>query len=406
MDNPLLKYYFFLILVLISFGCQQDDNMPVQEEAVVVPSPVKPVGITLPEAIFTDPASIKEGIQSTVIYDRVVELVDATPEDASIYISIFGFYQFKYLVSALKRAYSRNVKLHVMVDMGSHNADLISKNRVTVDELKELGDDVEIVLVDNDAGSIAINHNKFILLSEVVTDETILENVIFQTSHNFTRADLYKIQDAVTLAHEGLYKAYFTYWQDMKALARIGMKNFDYREYHDPASITAFFYPKRRDGAAYGEDTIIEILNDITDPSSATIKIGMSIWTDSRVVILEKLDELLELGAQIEIISKSNKGPLIYEGLEALEQKGAYVKLYNMTEADQQKINIHSKFMMIQGNWRGEETNLLLTGSQNFSNNALKNNNETSLLFKDHEFFEIYNSYFKELKNLPGICCP
>jgi phosphatidylserine/phosphatidylglycerophosphate/cardiolipin synthase-like enzyme len=405
MNKAFFKFYFFIILLLLSFGCQENDDMPVQEE--IIPSPVKPLSITLPEAIFTEPARIKDGMKSTVIYDRVTELVDATPEDASIYISIYQFYDFKYLVDALKRAFSRNVKVHIMVDMSSHDAGLISKNKVTVDALKALGDDVEIVLVDNDAGSIAINHNKFILFSQLSTDGGTLENVVFQTSHNFTRAGLSKIQDAVILSHEGLYQAYFDYWLDMKSLAPSGMKNFDYREYQDPAAgITAFFHPKRKDGAVYGEDTIIEILNDITDPSSATIKIGMSVWSDSRVIIVEKLDELLTQGAKVEVIAKSSIGQTIYDGLKALEQKGAFVKIYNMTDGNQRKINIHTKLMMIEGNWRGEETNLLLTGSQNFSNNALKNNNETSLLFKNHEFFETYNVYYEELKTLPGICCP
>lgn len=174
MNKVLLKFYFFIILLLLSFGCQENDDMPVQEE--MVPSPVRLLSITLPEAIFTEPARIKDGMKSTVIYDRVTELVDATPGDASICISIYQFYDFKYLVDALKRAFSRNVKLHIMVDMSNHDAGLISKNRVTVDALRALGDDVEIVLVDNDAGSIAINHNKFILFSQLSTDEGTLEN--------------------------------------------------------------------------------------------------------------------------------------------------------------------------------------------------------------------------------------
>jgi hypothetical protein len=89
MNKAFFKFYFFIILLLLSFGCQENDDMPVQEE--IIPSPVKPLSITLPEAIFTEPARIKDGMKSTVIYDRVTELVDATPEDASIYISIYQY---------------------------------------------------------------------------------------------------------------------------------------------------------------------------------------------------------------------------------------------------------------------------------------------------------------------------
>jgi hypothetical protein len=324
------------------------------------------------------------------------------------FISIYAFQGFKPLVNALQRAHTRNVSLHIMFDMGKHNESLVTKNSATVSDLmKFIGEDVEIVLVESDAGSISINHNKFILFSELATNNGIEENVIFQTSHNFTESDRYRIQDAVTLSHEGLYESYFKYWQDMKTLASTGMKNFEYREYHDPdAGITAFFYPKRKDGVPFGEDTIIEILNDISDPASSIIKIGMSGWTNSRVSIVEKLDELIDKGATIEVITKSSIGPDVFQGLKQLEQKGAYVKIYNMKDPDQQRINIHSKFMMIEGPWRGEMTNLVLTGSQNFSINALKNNSETSLLFKGHQFFPIYSDYFEKLKLLPGVCCP
>lgn len=402
-----LQYYLLITLLFFSFGCREDDNVPVQEEEVVTPVPVEPVNIKLPEAIFTEPEKIEEGNPSRVIYDRLIKLVNAAPENASIYISIYAFQGFNDFIKALENAYSRNLKLHVMFDMGSHNEKLVSKNFATAKVIKALGEGVELIFIDNDAGKIAINHNKFILFSAVETENGTIENVIFQTSHNFTESDTYRIQDAVTLTNKGLYQAYFDYWQDMAELAAEGMNNFEYREFNDPAAgITAFFYPKRKDGAFIGGDTIIEILDDITDPASTTIKIGMSGWTNSRVSIVEKLEELQKIGAKIEIVTKGSIGPDVYDGLKVLHQNGAYVKIFNMKDRDQQRINIHAKFMIIEGEWRGEQTNLVLTGSQNFSINALKNNNETSLLFQDHQFFPTYKSYYEELKTLPGICCP
>jgi phosphatidylserine/phosphatidylglycerophosphate/cardiolipin synthase-like enzyme len=132
----------------------------------------------------------------------------------------------------------------------------------------------------------------------------------------------------------------------------------------------------------------------------------MSDWSDSRKLIIEKLDELLMKGATIEIITKSGKGPEINNGLKSLEKKGAYVKMFNMGNVDVPKINLHSKVMMIEVVINGEKSNLVMTGTQNFTNNAIWNNNEISLFIYNHVFYEKYENYFQELKNLPGIKIP
>ncbi len=131
----------------------------------------------------------------------------------------------------------------------------------------------------------------------------------------------------------------------------------------------------------------------------------MSAWTDSRNEVLQKLEALFSQGAELEVVAKSNIGPETYSGLEILAENGATVKIFNMESNDPPKINIHSKFIMIDGIWNGEQRNLLMTGTQNFTMNALRNNNEVTLLFQDHGFYDSYEAYFDELKTLPGICC-
>ena len=156
--------------------------------------------------------------------------------------------------------------------------------------------------------------------------------------------------------------------------------------------------PKRRNGTAYGDDTIIEFLNSITIPATATIKIGMSDWTNSRLNIVQKLAELQTQGAKIELVVKNKIDDSILAGLRDLQQKGAYLKVYDISKA-----NIHAKFMLIQGTWKGENANILITGSHNFTQNALRNNNETMLLLKNHALFTDYSNYFENLKTVPGI---
>lgn len=397
------KSKILLIFLLISlFSCSSENQTKISGEKEI--EAVQPLNLSetqFPYAFFTDSQKILNNSESTVIMDKLVNYIDATPEGSSIFLSIYLF-DYKPVINALKRSHSRNVKLHIMADMSDR-----SSNNGTLNEFRNLNEGIEIVEIKNDASSIAINHNKFVLFSEVVTINGTVKNVIFQTSHNFIRDGMKKIQDAVILSNSGLYKAYYENWQDMRNLSDKGMKNYLYTEYINPSeNIRANFYPKRKNGASYGEDTVIEMLDNITQPEATTIKIGMSDWSDSRKLIIDKLDELLMKGAKIEIITKSGKGPEINNGLKSLEIKGAYVKMFNMGNAGVPKINLHFKVMMIDGVINGEKSNLIMTGTQNFTNNAIWNNNEISLIFYNHAFYDKYENYFKELKKLPGIEIP
>lgn len=384
-----LKYYF--IVILFVFSACNEGNSPAPNGPET--STVIPIKVSLPEAVFTETNKVAQRLSSTVIMDKLVGLVDATPENATVHVSIFGF-DYPALVNALIRASQRGVKLHIMVDMSS--VDTQKENAGTVSKLRShIKGNSEVVVVTNDAGDIAINHNKFALFSEVTTEAGKSEKVVFQTSHNFTVADTRKVQDAVLLSHEGLYQAYATYWKDMSEKAEKDMKYFTYREFIDPVSgIYAYFLPKRKYGVFHGEDTIIEILNEISDPSTATIRIGMSGWTDTRMNIVEKLDELMEQGAKVEVISKPGIGDNIYNGLMRLEKKGAYIKIYSRT-------NIHSKFMLIEGSKNGVKYDFVVAGCQNFTRNALRYNNEVILMFKNSDLYKSYDAVFKELKAVP-----
>ncbi|WP_276496617.1 phospholipase D-like domain-containing protein [Pontibacter litorisediminis] len=394
----LLFVYIFLFLISACSSSDDEPDTPQPE----LPAAAKPVTASFPEAVFTSPDKLSRGTSSTEILDRLIALIDATPEGAEIHISIYMF-DYAELVDALERADARGVKLHLMLDLSREESQKI--NPYTIKQLKaKLSENAELVVVDSDAGSIAINHNKFVLFSKVLTQAGEATDLVLQTSHNFILSGTRKVQDAVFLTHKGLYGAYLGYWQDMKQRAQQGMTGYNYTEYHDPAAgISAYFLPKRREGAAYGEDSIIELLQKITEPSGAVIRIGMSDWTSSRMNIVEKLAELLDQGATIELVVKSSISEDILAGLRALEEKGAYLKVYNMTESSKLQVNIHAKFLLIEGAWEGENANIVITGSHNFTQNALRNNNETMLLLKDHALYDTYTAYFEELKAIPGL---
>ncbi len=118
----------------------------------------------------------------------------------------------------------------------------------------------------------------------------------------------------------------------------------------------------------------------------------MSDWVDSRIVTVKKLIELLDKGVKVEVIAKSSAGVLVQKDLELLRSKGAYVKILMLP------INIHTKFMLIKGRFDGENSEVIVTGTHNFTTNALKSNNEVILLLKDNPMFKDYQNYYQKLK--------
>ncbi|TQM49814.1 phosphatidylserine/phosphatidylglycerophosphate/cardiolipin synthase-like enzyme [Arcticibacter tournemirensis] len=383
--------YSLLIFLLLFAGCKKgndkDDNG----------SGTATIALNLPDAIFTDLTKVSVGQASPVIMDRLIALIDATPANATIHLSIFGF-DHSGVINALKKASERGVILHIMIDMSVE--DTKAQNPPTISTIRGfIKAGSEVVVVTNDVNTSSINHNKFVLFSELNTDKGKVSNVVFQTSHNFTVDDSKKIQDAVTMSHEGLYNAYVTYWNDIKAKASSGMKDFYYKEYvNDADGITAFFFPKRRNGISYGDDTIIEILNNITEPSTATVRVGMSDWVVSRINVANKLSELVTAGAKVEVVVKNKIDDEVQAVLRDMQSRGAFVKIYDIS-----RTNIHSKFLLIEGKYKGQQCTIVATGSHNYTTNALRNNNETLLMLKNSSLYAKYISYYNEMKKLPGI---
>jgi phosphatidylserine/phosphatidylglycerophosphate/cardiolipin synthase-like enzyme len=60
--------------------------------------------------------------------------------------------------------------------------------------------------------------------------------------------------------------------------------------------------------------------------------------------------------------------------------------------------------MLIDRTYKGEKCTLVITGSPNFTTNALRNNNEAMIMLKNNKsIYDTYTSYYTEMKKLEGI---
>lgn len=404
------KYYFFVFLF---FCCSCKKGTGVQPppagnnnsgDGSTTADAVKPFNGTLPAAVFTDPRLVVQNKHSRSIILYLGSLINATPKGAAIYMSVFLFKSEPGLITAIRNAVSRGVMVHVMFDR-SHS----DYNDPTVEKLTSISKNIDVVSFYNNISSSAINHNKFALFSALSTTGGDIKNVVFTSSENWTPGTEQKIQNAIILSGEGLYDAFLQYWKDMKSHADHDMASYNYREYDDlKDGIQAFFYPKRKNGSYFAPDPIVHILDQITDPSSTTIQIAMAFWHD-RAGITNKLGALMSRGAKVEIVVRS--GQPAGKAIESLAKNGAFVKMYNYTNVPGVKeIQLHSKEMIIQGEWNGHKTNVIITGSENYNYGGLMTsaNNDvllSSYRFKHPEIFKAFEDNFNAMKILPGVCC-
>jgi HKD family nuclease len=358
------------------------------------------VNITFPEVLFTNASTIAREGTSTVILDRLISLVDNTPAGEQIRISIY-LINYQPLMDALKNAETRGVNIKILVDMS--RSDSQETNATSLPWLQTNLAASEVVATYNDVSTLSINHHKYALFSKVNTSAGLVSNVTFQTSHNFTSSDAKKVQDAITFNNAGIYNAFLNNWQVMRNNAASGMKNnFNYDVFEDVANgLRAEFFPKISGGSFIGQDNVLENLDAITDVANAKIRIAMSDWSDLRVAIADKLIALKNQGATIEVYAKDAAGTLVQTKLRQLQQLGATVRIFNLESGSDAKFNIHAKIMLIEGTWKGQaNSKVIITGSHNYTDPALKTNNEVLVYLLNSSVFNQYHTYFEGLKTV------
>ncbi|WP_041536918.1 phospholipase D-like domain-containing protein [Pseudopedobacter saltans] len=359
------------------------------------------INSTIQQAYFTDQKKIAKGEASEVIINKLIYNINQTPAGEDIHMSIYMI-SHQGVLNALKVAEQRGVNLHMIVDMSRSDSQVA--NATSLPWLQANLPDSEIITCVNDVSSNAINHHKFVLFSKVLTQEGVLSNVTFQTSNNFTVSDTKKIQDALMFNSSGIYQAFLRNWNTIKTYATSGMSSgFVYNTFNENDVKLAFF-PKRGTGVNTNEDDVVESLNAISNVSASKIRIAMSDWSDSRPAIIDKLIQLRNQGANIEVFAKDAAGTQTKVKLRQLQALGATVRIFNLEEGAAAKLNIHAKMMLIEGDWNGKiNAKVIITGSHNYTDGALKTNNEVLVTLTNSTLFSEYSQYFEEIKKIVPV---
>ena len=346
------------------------------------------------EAFFTDPAKLFKKEQATDIMDQLIRYVDQTPKGEDIYVNIY-LIDYQPLIKALLEADRRGVHLHILIDQ-SRAESLSTNKKAYLTFQKSLSQKAELKLIYSTISTSSINHHKHLLFSRIETADAEISNLVFSTSHNFILSGTKKYQDAVAISDVHLYEAFLENFNQMKESADLGFKNWNYLEREIPSlQMTACFFPRRIQGEWDQQDNWMNYMNQIADYKNTHIYLAMSDWVVSRNELTEKLISLRQLGTQISVIAKNKADLQVLEKLQILKELGAHILILDM---EKNGYNMHSKYMLIDGNFEGKYQQVVINGTNNFTTNALRNNNECILIIRDSKIFEAYLANFNAIK--------
>ncbi|WP_052503858.1 MULTISPECIES: phospholipase D-like domain-containing protein [Micromonospora] len=341
-------------------------------------------------AVFNNPTVAS---QQYAIVEHVQRLIQGAASGSTIRVAMYHFTLTR-VSNDLSAAYDRGVNVRVVVDSQSRSYPAVTGLIAKLGTNRAAASWVTVCTTDRACiGNLntPIMHNKFFLFSDTLGST----NVLVQSSANLTNdnAERYWNNAVTIVGNTAVYNSYVTYHGDLAAQ----VKNNDYYRTTSSGTAKSYFFP--RAGTTQDTDTIYNMLNENvtcegntstgTETGRTIIRIGM--WHFSRNPIATKLRELADQKCWVEVVYTETDTDVrnILSGHDR-------IKLYQITG----DYIVHSKYMLIEGTYDGQkDTKWAVTGSHNYSNAALRENDEALLRIQSATIHDQYRSNFWSLRD-------
>ncbi|WDZ83770.1 phospholipase D-like domain-containing protein [Micromonospora cathayae] len=341
-------------------------------------------------AVFNNPTVAG---QQYAVVEHLQALIRGAATGSTIRVAIYHF-SLTRVSDDLIAAHDRGVNVRVVVDSESRDYPAVTSLTGRLGSNRANPSWVTVCTSGRacigDLGT-PIMHNKFFLFSNTSGST----NVLVQSSANLTNANAERYwNNAVTLVgNTAVYDAYAAYHSDLAAQ----VKNNDYYRTTSSGNAKSYFFP--RAGTTQDTDTIYNMLDENvtcegntstgTETGRTIIRIGM--WYFSRNPIATKLRELADRKCWVEVVYTDSDAdvPAILSGHDR-------IRLYRISG----DYIVHSKYMLIEGTYAGQrDTKWVMTGSHNYSNAALRENDEALLRIQSATIHDQYRSNFWALRD-------
>ncbi|GAB3816823.1 phospholipase D-like domain-containing protein [Micromonospora zhanjiangensis] len=340
-------------------------------------------------AVFNNPTVAG---QQYAIIDHVQGLIRGAAAGSTIRMAMYHFTLTR-VSNDLLAAYDRGVHVRVVVDSQSRDYPAVTSLTARLGGNRANPSWVTVCTTGRACiGNLGtpIMHNKFFLFSNTSGST----NVLVQSSSNLTSGNAEQYwNNAVTLVgNTAVYNSYVAYHDDLAAQ----VKNNDYYRTTSSGNAKSYFFP--RAGSTQDTDTIYNMLdenvtcegNTSTGTETGRTIIRIAMWYFSRNPIASKLRELADRKCWVEVVYTDTDADVL-----RILSGHSRIKLYRISG----DYIVHSKYLLIEGTYAGQkDTKWVMTGSHNYSNAALRENDEALLRVQSAAIHDQYRSNFWALR--------
>jgi phosphatidylserine/phosphatidylglycerophosphate/cardiolipin synthase-like enzyme len=335
-------------------------------------------------AIFNDPTV---AAKQRVIVDHDRSLINGAAAGSVVRMAMYHFNDAG-VAADLVAAHNRGVDVRVVLD---HSDSDTTPSKSLISSLGS-----RVTVCTKDAACIGskgtpIMHNKFFLFSNTLGST----NVVVQQSSNLNSGNYTALWNnaVTTVGNTALYNGYLDYFNDLAAK----VKNSDYYRTVSAGNVKAYHFP--RTGGDESSDTIYNMLdenvtcegNSSTGTETGRTIIRIAMWYFSRDDIARKLRDLANQKCWIEIVYTT-----LDAGSKSYLTGNDRIVLYQISGAHE----VHSKYMLIEGTYVDKkDSKWVMTGSHNYTNAALRENDETLLRIESASIHDQYRSNFWALRS-------
>jgi phosphatidylserine/phosphatidylglycerophosphate/cardiolipin synthase-like enzyme len=352
--------------------------------AVIVP-PAQALYVPTAGAAFNNPSGSRS--QQTVLMDQIIAAVNNVPSGSVIRVVAYSF-DYKPVADALIAARRRGAQVRLLID--SHTeTDQIRRLRSFLGTGTSDGSYLRTCKYSCMANQPSFIHSKLYLFSRTGGAKYVSMN----SSANPAETGVSRSWNNTytTVGDKTLYDANVDNFNDMLP----DKTNTDYYHTVGSGNLKEYFFP--RAGSTKNSDTLYNILNDVSCPSS--IKLTTYFWTNLRVYLADKLADLKARGCSVEVIYPD--GPGSQDTIESRVTSALLngnVPTYNTRLVG--GLYIHNKLILIDGTYQGvANQKIVYATSQNLTMTSLRESNEVMLRIPIPAVYDQYRANFVAIRD-------
>jgi phosphatidylserine/phosphatidylglycerophosphate/cardiolipin synthase-like enzyme len=367
--------------MLVALGpTSHAEPAPADEQAKVAAIPAPPYSPRT-STVFNNPKGSRAAQET--IATTINRSIDGSARGSTIRMAQYLFDLDK-TTDKLVAAYRRGVNVQILIDDGERSSE-IRRLENLLGTNKSRSSFVYDCTRSCMSNSTSVMHSKFYLFRKVGTTNY----VSMVGSANPDKGNTYNSWNNLhTMTDKRIYASLSGYFFNLLK----DKTDLNYYRTYTSGMYKLFYFP-RRTGITY-----LSVLKNVGcrygSGGRTAIRIGMWGWTAPRVDIARQLNTLQARGCRVEVVlNKARTSRTVFAALLKSTPNGRikiYDAWYDGNDNGVAGLYIHNKVVAINGVWFGRREKVVYTGSQNFSEEGNRVNDELILQINNNDIHDAY----------------